>query len=262
MEPQSIPMEVGPPIRILNWSAWAPNLPTKAAWVDYVKTGTFPDVAVKKPPCKQVPQILRRRCTFVTRMVLETSLDVFSGTEVASDSTQTVFCSRHGELQLLGSLLHDIHSEVPLSPTQFSNSVHHTATGYFDLVTKNKQTSRTISAGMSSFVNGYLEAVGLLKVKPDRACLLVMADEMPPQPFAQGLKQPWDFSFAVAWLLELAKSNDQDAYRLTRSKSSESCNFNDEPALSFLRWFVKKEERCTLKTPNWSWTWTKNRCRP
>ena len=153
MEPQSIPMEVGPPIRILNWSAWAPNLPTKAAWVDYVKTGTFPDVAVKKPPCKQVPQILRRRCTFVTRMVLETSLDVFSGTEVASDSTQTV-CSRHGELQLLGSLLHDIHSEVPLSPTQFSNSVHHTATGYFDLVTKNKQTSRTISAGMSSFVNG------------------------------------------------------------------------------------------------------------
>jgi hypothetical protein len=229
--------------------------------VDYVKTGTFPDVAVKKPPCKQVPEILRRRCTFVTRMVLETSLDVFSGTEVASDSTQTVFCSRHGESQLLGSLLHDIHSEIPLSPTQFSNSVHHTATGYFDLVTKNKQTSRTISAGMSSFVIGYLEAVGLLKVKPDRACLLVIADEIPPQPFAQGLKQPWDFPFALAWLLELAKSNDQDAYRLARSKSSESCNFNDEPALSFLRWFIKEEERCTLKTPNWSWTWTKKRCR-
>jgi hypothetical protein len=161
----------------------------------------------------------------------------------------------------LGSLLHDIHSEIPLSPTQFSNSVHHTATGYFDLVTKNKQTSRTISAGMSSFVIGYLEAVGLLKVKPDRACLLVIADEIPPQPFAQGLQQPWDFSFAIAWLLELAKSNDQDAYRLARSKSSESCNFNDEPALSFLRWFIKEEERCTLKTPNWSWTWTKKRCR-
>ncbi len=261
MESQSIPMEVGPPIRILNWSAWAPNLPTKAAWVDYVKTGTFPDVTVKKPPCKQVPEILRRRCTFVTRMVLETSLDVFSGTEVASDSTQTVFCSRHGESQLLGSLLHDIHSEIPLSPTQFSNSVHHTATGYFDLVTKNKQTSRTISAGMSSFVIGYLEAVGLLKVKPDRACLLVIADEIPPQPFAQSLQQPWDFSFAIAWLLELAKSNDQDAYRLARSKSSESCNFNNEPAQSFLRWFIKEEERCTLKTPNWSWTWTKKRCR-
>ena len=37
MGPQSIPIEVGPPIRILNWSAWAPNLPAKEAWVDYYK---------------------------------------------------------------------------------------------------------------------------------------------------------------------------------------------------------------------------------
>ncbi|HIF59704.1 MAG TPA: hypothetical protein EYQ26_09465 [Rhodospirillales bacterium] len=262
MDAQLNSKEIGPPIRILNWSAWAPNLTAKAAWIDYLKSGTLSDVVVKKPPCKNVPEILRRRCTFVTRMLLETSLDVFSGTGVAPDSAQMVFCSCHGELQVLGSLLHDIHSEVPLSPTQFSNSVHHTATGYFDLVTKNKQTSRTISAGMSSFVNGYLEAIGLLKIKPDRACLLVMADETPAQPFAQDLKQPWNFSYAIAWLLELAKSNDRDACRLTRSESSAPCTFDDKPPLSFLRWFVEKEEHCTLKTPNWSWTWTKNHYRP
>ncbi len=67
-----------------------------------------------------------------------------------------------------------------MSPTDFHNSVHNAAAGYWSIAAHAKLSSTSLSAGNASFAAALLEAVALVQIET-HACLLVAFDVRPPQ---------------------------------------------------------------------------------
>ncbi len=135
-----------------------------------------------KPACKELAPMLRRRCGLATRMALEACYTVLAQAGVAADSVNILHLSRYGEIVALHELLTAQVAREPLSPTTFSNSVHHTPIGYFSLNSKNRRIGRTLSAGEQTFAMGFVEACAMLQ-NDATPLLLVYADEPLPAVF-------------------------------------------------------------------------------
>ena len=63
---------------------------------------------------------------------------------------------------ITSELLAQMAGKETLSPMGFSNSVHHTAIGYWSLATGNRRAMRAVAGGEASFCYGFLDAIGLL----------------------------------------------------------------------------------------------------
>jgi len=241
----------------MGWSAWAPGLEAKSAWCDWLNGGAAKpnNGPMKGPAAESVPARLRRRCSTVGRMALETSLRLCEASGVEGGDVHLVYCSRNGELVTLKSLFDSLFVKEPLSPTRFSNSVHHTPTGYFSLITKNRRISRTISGGDSSFACGLLEAISLLNKHPDRPVLLIYSDEHTPEPFEQLLDKP-EFPFAVALLL--SSSGEAEGFRIRYEIESDWVNGEnpgEDAVFPFLAWLIKDHPIFHLKASFGGMTW-------
>jgi hypothetical protein len=149
---------------LAGWSYWSPELP-----------GAL-------PACDDVPPMLRRRCSLLTRMVLEVGAAAMRSAQLPPDQVGKIFASRHGEIQTLSGLFGDLAKGDPLSPTAFSTSVHHSAAGYLGIVYGNRFPSRAVSAGDQSLAAGLLEAFGMIR-RHGIPVLVVFADETFPERF-------------------------------------------------------------------------------
>ena len=167
-----------------RWTAWAPGLPDRASWEQWLRHDTLHWAHQDAPACAHIPPLLRRRCSYLARMVLEVAFRVCEETQTPPHQVHTIYCSRHGEMQTLRTLFDDLAKASPLSPTFFGNAVHHTPTGYWSIAAQNPLISRTMSGGEQSFAYGYLEAWCSLRRFPERPVLLVHADQILPEPFA------------------------------------------------------------------------------
>jgi len=146
-------------------------------------------------------------------------------------------------------LLHDLSHDEPLSPTTFTNSVHHVPTGHFGMLTKHRTVSRTLSAFEDTFAAAYLDACCLLARQPDRPALVVIAEEIPPVPFDKMLAVP-PFPYAGAMLLEVARPGEPGALVFDRAQSETAlpgarCG---EPLFDFLKWYEGGSEELKQKT--------------
>lgn len=238
-KPQSEPAEGNPaaehPLALVGWRAWSTPYPDQNDFEAYLR-GASPAVAEEaKPKAAAVPARLRRRCTLVSRMVLETSLPLIEAHDVDLERTQLLFGSRNSEINILRGLLHDIEAGEALSPTAFGNSVHHTASGYFGLVCQHRGISRTISANQDTLTCLMLETIDLLRRDPDGAVLVVMAEEMPQAPFDQMLASP-PFPFAVSMLWRRGRS-----LRFSLPAQGDAAPCEPSSLFAFLRWFLSDQ---------------------
>lgn len=140
----------------------------------------------------EVPAMVRRRMSRLSRMALRVAFDVAAGQQWPS-----VFASRHGELHRTMELFAQLCQREPLSPMGFAQSVHNTASGLYAIVAANTQPSTLISAGPTTLMMALLEALALSR---DLATpvLLVQADEPLPaayRPFVD--EQELDLALAL-----------------------------------------------------------------
>jgi hypothetical protein len=238
-----------PDLKLLEWSAWAPALPDREAWLRWFDEGGVLDPSDARPPCREAPAMLRRRYSLCARMVMETAMAVCRLAGVEPDRVHLVFGSANGESHALKALLADLSHDEPLSPTVFTNSVHHVPTGHFGMVAKHRTVSRTLSAFEDTFAAAYMDACCLLARKPDRPALVVIAEEMPPVPFDKMLAVP-PFPYAGAMLLEVASGTDSGAleFRRISAEGADAHAAYEEPLFDFLKWFEGDEKELTLKT--------------
>lgn len=175
----------------------APGLPNWPAAVP-VFAGTTPYVPSSLPP--HAPALLppneRRRATPTVRLAFQAAEDVIGRSSIAPAELATVFASSDADL----AVIHRISSALAqsprmISPTDFHNSVHNAAAGYWSIAVGARGPSNAISAFDGSFAAGFAETCAMVAVD-GRASLLVAYDLPPPEPLLA--KRPITHAAAVA----------------------------------------------------------------
>ncbi|MBK5000910.1 beta-ketoacyl synthase chain length factor [Pseudomonas sp. S31] len=137
----------------------------------------------------------RRRLSHLARMAFAVAWPLAEGHE----QLPLVFVSRHGETPRTFSILSDLAAGQPLSPTQFSLSVHNAVIGLWSILKGSTSEMTALAAAGDGFENGMMEAATLL-AEGVPAVLLVVTEEQPPTAYS-----PWvedvPFSYAMALLI-------------------------------------------------------------
>lgn len=168
--------------------------PGLASWDEAcaVLTGVAPytptELAPYAPPL--LPPNERRRATQTVRQAFRAAEQAVRSRD-ASDLA-TVFAGSDADM----TILHRICSALSeaggvVSPTDFHNSVHNAAAGYWGIGTGSRAPSTTLAGYDASFALGLLEAA--LQVASERRPVLLVAFDVPaPEPLwqARGLAQP------------------------------------------------------------------------
>lgn len=163
-----------------------------------------------------------------------------------------VFASRHGETTRNFGLLASLAADEPLSPTAFALSVHNSIPAQWSIIRRETVESVALSVEDDGLEHAFVEAALLLDQGHDNV-LVVLAEELPPRPYA-----PWvddvPFSYAAAFRLRrgtdwaLAMDSAADGYTARQIWPN---------PLNLLR-------HLALQTPSWrhanrsrQWTWTR-----
>lgn len=161
----------------------APGLPS---WREGRATlsGELPYVSTPLPSHTPVmlPLNERRRATPAIRLAFQAAEDATQGTAVPAASMATVFASSDADITIIHRICLALTATPRLiSPTDFHNSVHNAAAGYWSIAAGARAASTTISAHDGSFGAGLLEACSQVLV--DGCDVLLVAFDLPaPEP--------------------------------------------------------------------------------
>jgi hypothetical protein len=178
----------------------APGLPSWSAARAVLRGETPFD---PQPLAAHVPATLpvneRRRATAAIKLAFQAAEDAMQCSSLAAAGLATVFASSDADLAIIHRIsLALTGSPRFVSPTDFHNSVHNAASGYWSIAAGAQGASTTISAFDGSFAAGLLEAYLLARVD---GCdvLLVAFDQPAPQPLHA--KRPFAHPAGVALVL-------------------------------------------------------------
>lgn len=151
----------------------------------------------------RLPAAERRRSTAVTRLAIDVAEQALPP-DVNAGDIATVFTSSGGEVEIIHRIFEELATvERQISPTQFHNSVHNAASGYWSIATGSRQASTSLSCFDDSFAMGLLETAGQAFVE-DTKVLLVAYDFPPLDPILRA--RPLLAPFAVSLLLASERS--------------------------------------------------------
>jgi hypothetical protein len=146
-----------------------------------------------------LPANERRRVSAMVRLALKVAEEAMAQSSLDIQGVCSVFATCDGDTEIIDRICTALTQPGrPVSPTQFHNSVHNAAAGYWAIAARSPMPSTTVSAYGASFAAGLMEACAQLQVEA-RPVLLVAYDQSPPEPIAAfaGAYPP----FAVAMVL-------------------------------------------------------------
>ena len=207
-------------------AGWAHAAPVLAGRHPYVFAAETPYAPALLPPNE------RRRATASVKLAFRAAEDAV--TAAGSDARQlaSVFSSSDADMTVLHRICSAL-AQTPrvISPTDFHNSVHNAASGYWSIGVGSTAPTTTVSAYDASFTAGLIEAVALAR---DRAAdvLFVAYDAIAPQPLAA--KRPLGVTAGVALIIAPAPAA-AGAGQLSIELDGASESRCADPALEVLR---------------------------
>ncbi|HEX7380680.1 MAG TPA: beta-ketoacyl synthase chain length factor [Nevskiaceae bacterium] len=166
-----------------------------------VLRGESPYVPVELP--RYQPRLLppneRRRAPPAVRQAFRVAEGLFESAPLAARDCATVFASSDGDTSITQRISIGLATPTrTVSPTDFHNTVHNAAAGYWSIAADARLASTALSAWNASFAAGLLEAAAFAAVER-QPTLLVAYDVAVPEPLHA--KRPIDTSVGVALLL-------------------------------------------------------------
>lgn len=240
----------------------APGLEGWNNSIEVIKGNTpFNPTPLPKYKPTLLPPNERRRATELVRLAFRCCEDACADSNIDLSKAAAVFASSGGDYNIIDSICRTMKSDDrSVSPTQFHNSVHNSAAGYWSIATGSQACSTSLSAYDWSFSSGLMEAASFV-ITEQQTTLFTCYDIPPPAPLFYS--RPITSPFAIALLLQPEASPDTFA--------SLTCSLDDTPqvastcdsaimekirlgnpaaaSLPLLEYLAnKKEGRCRLKT--------------
>jgi hypothetical protein len=233
---------------IAQWHAWAPGLESVGDWQSWSRQPVVLDSSDAAPDVSFLPAMQRRRLGRMARMAFSVGWPLAEGRE----QLPLVFISRHGETPRTFEILIDLAAEQPLSPTQFSLSVHNAVIGLWSIMRGETSEMTALAAAGDGLEHGMLEAAALLN-EGAPAVLLVVTEEQPPEAYATWID---DVPFPYAVGLLLTPGND---WQLSLSSAAGVSPKAEWPhALNLLRILLSEQTTCQHAWKNRVWNWQRN----
>ena len=159
---------------LLDIAALAPGLMNEADWASWASNSLWPERA-SLPATPLIPAMTARRMSQSARLAVQLALQL-----IAQWQPRHLLCvSRHGELARTFTLLQKLIQQQPLSPTDFSMSVHNTVAGLTTIVGQQPLPASSLAAGVDSFHAGLLEACATLQAVSGPVLLLYFEGSLP-----------------------------------------------------------------------------------
>lgn len=129
-----------------------------------------------------LPPNERRRASGAVRMAFRVAEAATQASSVAASELATVFSSSDGDLTIAQRICAALATPQRfISPTDFHNSVHNAAAGYWSIASASRGAATAVAAFDHSFAVGLLEALTLVQVE-HCASLLVCCELPAPAP--------------------------------------------------------------------------------
>jgi len=180
---------------------------------------------------KYAPEILprneRRRASTLTRLAFRLAEAVKSQSGADFSQVASLFASAGGDYEVVHKINTDLAiGDKQISPTDFHNSVHNAAGGYWGIAVGSHFSSSSLSAGDDTFQAGLLEAA--LHCSAERQAVLYVAADIPP-PFPLQEKCPVKIPFGVGLLFQPDRTSEsQFELRLSLKTVDTDCGITAE----------------------------------
>ncbi len=232
---------------ILDWQAAAPGLSSPEQWQawSHGSEHIYPNAPI--PPCRHLPMMTARRLSQGSRMAVDCGMALLKRHQPQA----VIFTSRHGELERNQRILEALARDEPLSPTDFTMSVHNAAVGSLTIAAKAPLVASSLSAGQDSFQQGLIEAAGLLNSGYTQV-LLVDFDSHIPVLYRPHLpEQTPDYPYAAGLILAAGDS------ATCTSRPAEETSIRQLPqSLAFIRGWLGHQRHFTLCGERQCWEWS------
>ncbi|MBL6751616.1 MAG: beta-ketoacyl synthase chain length factor [Nevskia sp.] len=194
-----------------GWEQAAPVLCGARAWTE-----------LAEPP--YAPQLLppneRRRAPPGVRQAFRAAEDAWSRSRLDLAQVAAVFATSDADLAVMdriaGALCRPVRN---VSPTDFHNSVHNAASGYWSIATGCRRPATTVCGYDGTLAMGLLEAAGLALA--DGMDVLLVAFDVPP-PVALQAARPREIAASLALLLSAQHAPGRPRLRLGMTAQPES----------------------------------------
>lgn len=192
---------------------------------------------VPSPLAPHAPAMLpvneRRRATPAVRLAFQAAEEAMNSCSLRAARLSTVFASSDAEL----AIIHRISTALAntprlISPTEFHNSVHNAAAGYWHIATSTRGASSTICAYDGTLSAGLLESC-VQAVVDGREILLVAFDLPAPEPLHA--KRPMSHPASVALVISATSQSGTVAALACSLTRDERETVLPEPSLEALR---------------------------
>ncbi len=238
--------------RVADWSAWAPGLTTRDAWLAWAQAPTLP-TGDGVPELPEVPAMQRRRIERLGRMAVQVAC--WCEPDSPDNEAPLVFASRHGDVaRSLGLLEALVHGE-PMSPTAFGLSVHNAIAALYSMARGHRGNYLALAAGSATVEAACMEAAGLLADGAPEVRIVVY-DAPIPEIFSEFADEPTAF-FAWCWrIVPLAGAGTRVSLRWgDQAPAAEPAPALLPRGLDMLRFLLAGDQPRTFVDTGASWHW-------
>ncbi len=153
---------------------------------------------VALPDKRRIPASIRRRTSQAVQLALSAGLMACENAGMNPADLPAIFASAGSEMQVTDRLCIELAKpDGWISPTQFHNSVHNTAAGYWSIATGCRQPSTSLAAAEATVAMAWMEAWCRLQ-SGVQSLLVVCYEEIWPDYLEPGVGL---YPVAIAWVL-------------------------------------------------------------
>jgi hypothetical protein len=187
----------GPAVAITGLGLWVHGFPSAGAWA----AGARDDEAVK-PAGKALDRVNRRRASALDRALADAVAEALAQAGADPATAPVVIGSSIGEAATMIGLLDEMwRNRSPMSPADFTMSVHNAASGLISISNKNRGMTTSIAADHDTPAAALLEGIGLA-LSHGGPVVVACGDEPAPPSLVQHAP-PWSMLVAAVVLAPL-----------------------------------------------------------